>query len=165
MIEGRGIAVDAVVADFVAGAAERLILDADSAAEVIVVEGQGALGHPGYSGVTLGLMHGALPQALVLCTKLERRTIYGGHYDWVKIPPLDEVVRFHEDAMAWVCPEERVRVTAVACNTHGKSEEEARREVERAADVTGLPTTDPIRFSSAQLADAIVSLAGTAWRR
>ena len=72
MIEGRGIAVDAVVSDFVAGAAERLVLDADPSADVIVVEGQGALLHPGYSGVTLGLMHGALPQALILCTKPER---------------------------------------------------------------------------------------------
>jgi len=119
MIEGRGIAVDAVVSDFVAGAAERLVLDADPSADVIVVEGQGALLHPGYSGVTLGLMHGALPQALILCTKPERRTIYGGDYDWVEIPRLDVVVRLHEDAMAWVCPEERVRVAAVACNTPG----------------------------------------------
>ncbi len=160
MIEGRGIAVDAVVADFVAGAAERLILDADSAAEVIVVEGQGALGHPGYSGVTLGLMHGALPQALVLCTKPERRTIYGGHHDWVKIPPLDEVVRFHEDAMVWVYPEERARVVAVACNTHGKTEAKARLEVERAEELTGLPATDPIRFGSDELADALLPLVG-----
>ena len=81
MIEGRGIAVDAVVSDFVAGAAERLVLEADPSADVIVVEGQGALLHPGYSGVTLSLMHGALPQALILCTKPERRTIYGGDYD------------------------------------------------------------------------------------
>ena len=78
MIEGRGIAVDAVVSDFVAGAAERLVLEADPAADVAVVEGQGSLVHPAYSGVTLGLMHGALPQALILCTRPERRTIYGG---------------------------------------------------------------------------------------
>ncbi len=168
MIKGRGIAVDAVVSDFVAGAAECLVLDADPSADVIVVEGQGSLVHPGYSGVTLGLMHGALPQALVLCTKPERKTIYGGHHDWVKIPPLDEVVRLHEDAMAWVCPEERVRVVAVACNTHGMSEAEARREIRNAEELTGLPATDPIRFSAALLADVILPRARDArpgeWR-
>ncbi len=158
MIEGRGIAVDAVVADFVAGAAERLILDADPSADVVVVEGQGSLIHPGYSGVTLSLMHGALPQVLILCTKPERRTIYGGHHDWVEIPPLDEVVRLHEDAMAWVWPEERALVAAIACNTHGRTEDEARLEVERAEELTGLPATDPIRFGSAKLADALLSL-------
>jgi uncharacterized NAD-dependent epimerase/dehydratase family protein len=161
MIEGRGIAVDAVVADFVAGAAERLILDADPAADVIIVEGQGSLGHPGYSGVTLGLMHGALPQALVLCTKPDRRTIYGGHHDWVKIPPLDEVVRFHEDAMAWVYPEKRARVVAIACNTLGKTEAEARRQIGSAEELTGLPATDPIRFGSDKLADALLPLVRT----
>ncbi len=162
MIEGRGIAVDAVVSDFVAGAAERLILGADPAADVIVVEGQGALLHPGYSGVTLGLMHGALPQALILCTKPERGTIYGGDYDWVEIPPLDVVVRLHEDAMAWVRPSQGVRVVAIACNTHGQTEDEARREVDRAEELTGLPATDPIRFGPAKLADALLPLVKTA---
>lgn len=168
MVEGRGIAVDAVVADFVAGAAERLVLDAPESAEVIVVEGQGSLLHPGYSGVTLGLMHGALPHALVLCTKPERKTIYGGRHDWVKIPPLDDVVRLHEEAMAWVLPEAGVRVVAVACNTHGKPEAEARREVERARELTGLPVTDPIRFGAGELVEAVLPLAGGArpgeWR-
>ena len=156
MLEGRGIAVDAVVADFVAGAAERLVLDADPEADVIVLEGQGSLVHPGYSGVTLALMHGALPQALILCTKPDRKTIYGGHHDWVRIPPLDEVVRMHEDAMAWVWPEERVRVAAVACNTHGRPEEEARQEIRRAAALTVLPATDPIRYGPAKLVEAIL---------
>jgi uncharacterized NAD-dependent epimerase/dehydratase family protein len=157
MIEGRGIAVDAVVADFVAGAAECLVLDADPAADVIVVEGQGSLVHPGYSGVALSLMHGALPQVLILCTKPERKTIYGGNHDWVQVPPLDEVVRLHEDAMAWAWPEGRVRVAAVACNTYEKPEEEARREIRDAADLTGLPATDPIRCGPAKLVEAILA--------
>src|SRR5262249_12078775 len=68
MIADGGVAVDAVPADFVAGAAEALVLEAAGAgAEVVLVEGQGALQHPGYSGVTLALMHGACPKALVLC--------------------------------------------------------------------------------------------------
>lgn len=155
----------AVVADFIAGAAERLVLSADPAADVIVVEGQGSLVHPGYSGVTLGLMHGALPQALILCTRPGRTTIYGGHHDWVKVPPLDEVVSLHEEAMAWVCPEARVPVVAAACNTHGKTEAEARLDVERAEGLTGLPSTDPIRFGPAKLADALLPLVRVGERR
>ena len=76
----------------------------------------------------------------------------------MKIPPLADVVRLHEDAMAWVRSEERVRVVAVACNTHGKTEDEARREIGSAEELTGLPATDPIRFGSAKLAEAIQPL-------
>ena len=67
MIEGWGIAVDAVVADFIAGAAERLVLEGSQDADVVLVEGQGSINHPGYSGVTLGLLHGSCPDALILC--------------------------------------------------------------------------------------------------
>lgn len=158
LIAGKGIAVDAVVADFVAGAAERLVLDSPPDSDVIVVEGQGSLLHPGYSGVTLSLMHGVMPQALVLCTKPARTHIYGGEYDWVEIPPLDEVVRLYEDAMDWVSLDEPVSVAAIACNTHGQSEEEARQEIQRAEKLTGLPATDPIRFGASKLADAITAL-------
>lgn len=158
LIAGKGIAVDAVVADFVAGAAERLVLDSPPDSDVIVVEGQGSLLHPGYSGVTLSLMHGVMPQALVLCTKPARTHIYGGEYDWVAILPLDEVVRLYEDAMAWAYPDETVRVVAIALNTDGQPDREARSQVERAEDLTSLPATDPIRYGAAKLADALTAL-------
>ena len=157
-IEGRGIAVDAVVSDFVAGASERLVLECARDSEVVVVEGQGSLLHPGYSGVTLGLMHGSMPQAMVLCTKPQREHIYGGSYDWVEIPPLDRVVRLHEEAMAWACPRQPSRVVGLACNTHGQPEAEAREEIGRAEALTGLPATDPIRYGTANVADAILAL-------
>ena len=67
MIEGWGIAVDAVIADFVAGAAERLVLQGSEGADVVLVEGQGSINHPGYSAVTLGLLHGSCPDGLILC--------------------------------------------------------------------------------------------------
>src|SRR6266850_2345219 len=75
MIEGWGIAVDAVVADFIAGAAERLVLQGSSDADIVLVEGQGSINHPGYSGVTCGLLHGSCPDALILCHQASREYI------------------------------------------------------------------------------------------
>ena len=72
MIEGWGIAVDAVVADFIAGAAEWLVLEGSKDADIVLVEGQGSLNHPGYSGVTCGLLHGSCPDALILCHQATR---------------------------------------------------------------------------------------------
>ncbi|MGH3992246.1 MAG: DUF1611 domain-containing protein, partial [Pseudonocardiaceae bacterium] len=91
MIEGWGIAVDAVVADFIAGAAEWLTLEGSKNADVVLVEGQGSINHPGYSGVTLGLLHGSCPDALILCHQCSRE--YLGDYReaaWLRIPPLSE---------------------------------------------------------------------------
>ena len=94
-IAGWGIAVDAVVADFIAGAAERIVVEgAERGGRLLFVEGQGSLVHPLYSGVTLGLLHGAAPHALVLCHKAGETEIEGcpGH----PIPPLPELVELHE---------------------------------------------------------------------
>src|SRR5204862_342623 len=101
-IEGWGIAVDAVVADFIAGASEWLVLEAAKDADIILVEGQGSLIHPGYSGVTLGLLHGCCPDALILCHQATRQYIgdYHGREPWVKIPPLAELVGCYERAAA-----------------------------------------------------------------
>lgn len=170
LIAGRGIAVDAVVADFVAGAAERLTLEAAGEipplrgradagdgvrAEFVLVEGQGSLMHPGYSGVTLGLIHGTSPQAMVLCWMPSRDTIYGGDYDWVEIPPLEEVVRLYEEAASWARPPVPSRVVGVSACTYDLGEAEARRHVEEARERTGLPVTDPVRFGPGLLADAV----------
>ena len=155
LIAGQGIAVDAVVSDFVAGAAERLTLEAAGDADIVLVEGQGSLMHPGYSGVTLGLLHGTLPQAMILCAMPSRPTIYGGNYDWVKVPPLDEIARRYEDALAWAAPDTPGRVVGISLATYDIDEEEARRAVDEAKRVTGLPVTDPVRFGAAPLADAL----------
>src|SRR5207248_2981315 len=90
-IAGWGIAVDAVVSDFLAGAAERLVVDGAERGDLLWVEGQGALLHPLYSGVTLGLMHGSVPHVYVLCHEAGRTEIEGapGHHP---IPPLAELV-------------------------------------------------------------------------
>jgi uncharacterized NAD-dependent epimerase/dehydratase family protein len=154
-LEGWGIAVDAVVADFIAGAAEWLVLEAAKDADIILVEGQGSLIHPGYSGVTLGLLHGSCPDALILCHQASRGYIgdYHGREPWVKIPPLAELVEIYERAAA---PVRASTVIGICLNTYDLSEAEARAAVERAAHETGLPTTDPVRFDPAPLVDAIV---------
>jgi uncharacterized NAD-dependent epimerase/dehydratase family protein len=153
MIEGWGIAVDAVVADFIAGAAEWLTLEGAKNADVVLVEGQGSINHPGYSGVTLGLLHGSCPDALILCHQTTRQ--YIGDYReaaWLRIPPLTEYVRLYESIGAAVHP---TRVIGISLNTYDLSDVEARRACDQAQRETGLPATDPVRFDPAPLINAI----------
>jgi uncharacterized NAD-dependent epimerase/dehydratase family protein len=153
MIEGWGIAVDAVVADFIAGAAERLTLEGSKDADIVLVEGQGSINHPGYSGVTLGLLHGSCPDAMILCHQTSRQ--YIGDYReaaWLRIPPLQEYVRLYEAIGGAVHP---TRVIGISLNTYDLSDAEARDACERAQQETGLPATDPVRFDPAALIDAV----------
>jgi uncharacterized NAD-dependent epimerase/dehydratase family protein len=151
-IAGWGIAVDAVVADFLAGAAERLVVEgAERGGELLFVEGQGSLVHPMYSGVTLGLVHGAAPHAFVLCHRARATEIEGspGH----AIPPLPELVELHERASL---PRRKAAVACIALNTAAiESDEESREEIARAAEETGLPADDPVRFGAGPLLDAV----------
>ena len=149
-IEGWGIAVDAVVADFIAGAAERLTLDAAKAADIVLVEGQGSIIHPGYSGVTYGLIHGSLPHAMVMCAQPSRTTI--NNNPWLRIPPMPELIDLHERVLAPLRP---APVIAIALNTFDLPDEAARAAIARMADETGLPTTDPVRYDPAPVVDAI----------
>ena len=153
MIEGWGIAVDAVVSDFIAGAAERLVLQGAEDADVVLVEGQGSINHPGYSAVTLGLLHGSCPDALILCHQSSRE--YLGDYReaaWLRIPPLSEYIRWYESIGSAVHP---TRVIGISLNTYDLSEEAARRACEEATRETGLPATDPVRFSASPLLEAV----------
>ena len=126
-IAGWGIAVDAVVADFLAGAAERIVVEgAERGGKLLVVEGQGSLVHPLYSGVTLGLIHGAAPHAVVLCHKAGATEIEGcpGH----PIPPLGELVELHERVSL---PARKAKVAAIALNTAQSRRDGATRERSR----------------------------------
>ena len=154
-IEGWGIAVDAVVADFIAGAAEQLVLQGAKDNDIVLVEGQGSLIHPGYSGVTLGLLHGCCPDALILCHQVTRDYIgdYHGREPWVKIPSYVEMIDIYERAAHPVHP---TKVIGICLNTYDMDDAAAREAVARAAEETGLPATDPVRFDSAPLVDAIV---------
>lgn len=153
MIEGWGIAVDAVVADFVAGAAERLVLQGSEDADVVLVEGQGSINHPGYSAVTLGLLHGSCPDGLILCHQTTRE--YIGDYReaaWLRIPPLSQYIRLYESMGSTVHP---TRVIAISLNTYDMTEDAARQACEAATRETGLPATDPVRFDPAPLLNAV----------
>jgi uncharacterized NAD-dependent epimerase/dehydratase family protein len=153
MIEGWGIAVDAVIADFIAGAAERLVLEGSKNADVVLVEGQGSINHPGYSGVTLGLLHGSCPDAMILCHQSSRK--YIGDYReaaWLRIPPLSEYIQMYETIGAAVHP---TRVIGISLNTFDMNDLEARRACDQAENETGLPATDPVRFDPAPLVNAI----------
>lgn len=150
LIEGWGISVDAVIADFIAGASERLTLDAAKIAEIVMVEGQGSLVHPGYSGVTYGLMQGSLPHAMIMCAQPSRTAI--NNNPWVTIPPLPDFIALHERILEPLRPSKTI---AVALNTYDLSEQAARAAIARTEDETGLPATDPVRFDPAPLVDAI----------
>jgi uncharacterized NAD-dependent epimerase/dehydratase family protein len=155
-IAGWGIAVDAVVADFIAGAAERLVVEgAERGGELLWVEGQGALLHPVYSGVALGLYHGSAPHALVLCHEVGHDEIEGAGGGPHLIPPLAELVDLHERL---ALPARRARVAAVALNTRRVGEEDARAAIAAAEKETGLPADDPVRFGASRLVDAVLAV-------
>jgi uncharacterized NAD-dependent epimerase/dehydratase family protein len=151
-IAGWGIAVDAVVADFIAGASEQLVLEGvRRGGELLWVEGQGALIHPQYSGVTLGLYHGSAPQTLVLCHRVGDRFVEDDPR--FPIPPLAELVRLHEEAALIARP---AKVAAIALNTAALEEDDARAIVTDVELETGLPADDPVRFGAARIVDAVL---------
>jgi len=154
-IAGWGIAVDAVVSDFLAGAAERLVVEGhERGGELLWVEGQGSLLNPVYSGVTLGLYHGSVPHLLVLCHEVGRTEIEGAGGGPHPIPPLLDLVELHERVALPVRP---ARVVAVALNTRAVGDEEARAAIAAAEEETGLPADDPVRFGAAKLVDAVLA--------
>jgi uncharacterized NAD-dependent epimerase/dehydratase family protein len=150
LIAGGGVPADSVVSDFLGGAVEALVASLVAGADLVVVEGQGSIYHPGYAGVALGIMLGVLPDAMILCHHLGRRTIR--NYPRVAVPALSEAVGDHEAALARVKP---AAVIAVALNTLGTEEGTARREAERLHGELGLPVTDPVRWGPDALVEAV----------
>jgi uncharacterized NAD-dependent epimerase/dehydratase family protein len=166
-IAGEGIAVDAVVADFIAGAAEKMVCDAAETADYVIVEGQGALTHPGFSGVTLGLLHGAAPDLMVLCHDARRRAMKGYEEEGLPLRSLNECIAIYEDAASWRRPHgyPRARVVAIALNTAGQADDAARGWIEDAHLRTSLPAADPIREGAAgadRIAHAVIESADAA---
>ena len=152
-IAGWGIAVDAVIADFLAGAAERLVVEGvERGGKLLFVEGQGSLIHPMYSGVTLGLVHGSAPHALVLCHVPGTSEIDGAHGH--PMTRKTELVELYERMSL---PARPAVVACIALNTSLLDEQEAREAVRIAEEETGLPADDPVRFGSGKLLDAVLN--------
>jgi uncharacterized NAD-dependent epimerase/dehydratase family protein len=151
IIAGWGISVDAVVSDFVAGASEQLVLEAARREpDLILVEGQGSLGHPAYSGVTLGLLHGSCPDCLVLCADASSEEVVAG----VPRPAPARAARLYEEVAALIKP---APVVAVSLNTRGLGDAEAEEFVARVAEETGLPAADPFRGSASPILEAVLA--------
>jgi len=160
VIAGWGTSVDRVVCDFAPGAAEQLVLEgerrandaaggASDALALLVVEGQGAINHPAYAPVTLALLYGSAPDALVLVHIPSRSAIDG--YD-VPLLGYRELIRTYEALCAGVKP---ARVVAIALNTRELTDVAARAAIADATAQTGLPCDDVVRFGPFALYDAI----------
>jgi uncharacterized NAD-dependent epimerase/dehydratase family protein len=151
-IAGWGTAVDRVVIDFAAGAAEQLVLEGERRArDLLWVEGQGGINHPAYAPVTLALLFGAAPDALVLVHVPARTAIDG--YD-VPILGYRELIRSYEALCATVKP---ARVVAIALNTHGLDDAQAQAAIADARTQTGLPCDDVVRHGPNALYAAIAT--------
>lgn len=151
LISGHGIAVDGVPSDFVAGAAEKVVMDAAVGNEWVVLEGQGSLNHIGASGIALALLHGGLPHALVFCHRLglERTKVWD-----TPIIPIRELIRMNEELTRFVRP---AKVVAISLNSAGYSDEEFARHAGKLEDETGLMAVDACRGQGAgRLVDALV---------
>ncbi|MBO61141.1 MAG: hypothetical protein CMO63_04095 [Verrucomicrobiales bacterium] len=152
LIEGDGCAVDSVVSDFIGGATERLVLAAQQH-EAIVVEGQGSLANPRYSGVTMGLLHGCLPDGLVMCYEAGRAEVVG--LEPMPLPPLKEVVASY---LAVANLHHPCRFIGVAINSRLLSDDEYRREKDSVQEQLNLPAWDVVREGSDGLAGEALKL-------
>lgn len=149
LIAGGGVTLDRIPGDFMAGFVEKLVLEAEEA-ELLFVEGQGCLLHPAYSGVTLALLHGSLPDAMILVHHAGRTRIRNQD---AAIPPLADWVRRYEDALAPLHPS---RVVGIAVNPYGLTPEQAADVIHTAEAETGLPAVDVVADGADRLLDALI---------
>lgn len=151
-IFGEGVPIDSIIGDFMSGTIEGFLIEKSKTYNLLCVEGQGTIVHPGYSGVSLALIHGCLPDAMILCHHPGREKIKSYQ---IKIPPLTEMIRLHEDLARPVKP---CKVVGLSLNTQGLSEQQARSEIEEVEGQTGLPAIDPLRFGCEKLIRELESL-------
>ncbi len=153
MIEGSGIPIDCVVADFINGAAEKLVLQ-NQHHDFMVIEGQASLVQPRYSAVTLGLLHGCVPHGLVMCLEMGRTEVYGMEH--LTIPPLKDIIALYEQAAD---PRFPSKVIGIAMNTKYITDTALiKDERQRLRDELGLPVCDVIRHGPDELVRAVDDL-------
>ncbi|MCC2111292.1 MAG: DUF1611 domain-containing protein [Hyphomicrobiales bacterium] len=151
LIAGRGVAIDAVIADFISGAAEWLSPAADPH-HWDVIEGQGSLFHPSFAGVSLGLLHGSQPDAFVVCHEPTRKTMRGVE---APIPAIADVIEATIAAGRLTNPD--IRCVGIALNTAALSDDEARTLIDSTSAKYNLPTCDPMRFGAPVIVERIIS--------
>lgn len=149
-ISGRGVAIDAVVADFISGAVEWLSPEADPR-HWDLIEGQGSLFHPSFAGVSLGLLHGAQPDAFVVCHEPTRTTMRGVRHP---LPTIQDVIDLTVQCGRLTNP--GIRCVGIAVNTEALAESDARAYLADCAATHGLPATDPVRFGVDGIVDRLV---------
>jgi uncharacterized NAD-dependent epimerase/dehydratase family protein len=152
IVEGDGCPIDCVVSDFVSGAAERLVL-ANQRRDILLIEGQGAISHPRYSAVTLGLLHGCAPHAMILCYEAGRTAVIGMPH--IPLQPLGMLRKIYEMMAGLVCPS---RVIGVAVNSRRLSDAQATAERERVRNELGLPVCDVLRDGASELTNAVLRM-------
>ena len=151
MIEGRGISIDAVPGDFMAGACEKMILDYGQSEDYIFVEGQGSLSHLGYSNTSLALLHGSLPTHLVLCHDPSRKHIKDTPFP---MPTIERTIEVNEMI---VPPFRKAKVCGISLNTSSMNEVSARKIIDEYEKKYALPTTDAMRFGVKNILDGIIN--------
>jgi uncharacterized NAD-dependent epimerase/dehydratase family protein len=150
LIRGRGIAVDSIISDYIAGCIEREIDQSEREGyDYAFIEGQGAITHMGYSGVTLGLLHGTMPDAMILCHQPTRHVDDYG----LPLPRLPELVALHEGLVKFFHP---AKVVGIGLNSIGLTDEESRKAADAIERETGLPAIDSFRFGGGKLTDALL---------
>ncbi|MEM8946578.1 MAG: DUF1611 domain-containing protein [Planctomycetota bacterium] len=152
LIEGDGAPIDCVVADFVSGAVEKLLL-ANQHHEVMVIEGQGSLAHPRYSGVTLSLLHGCMPHGMIMCYEVGRKNVNGMEH--IPLQSLPKLIETYEMMANLMGPS---KVIGVAMNSSFVTAGEADAEREKVRRELGLPVCDVIRHGSDELVEAIQAM-------
>ncbi|MCC9597530.1 MULTISPECIES: NAD-dependent epimerase/dehydratase family protein [unclassified Rubrivivax] len=150
-ISGHGVAIDAVVADFVSGAVEWLA-PAAAPGQWDLIEGQGSLFHPSFAGVSLGLLHGAQPDAFVVCHEPTRRTMRGVKHP---LPTIAEVIELTVRCGRLTNP--AIRPVGIAINTRALDDAAARELLAALASEHGLPATDPVRYGVDGLVDRLLA--------
>jgi uncharacterized NAD-dependent epimerase/dehydratase family protein len=150
MIAGFGISIDACAGDFMSGACEKLLLDHGKNADYIFVEGQGSIFHLGYSGVTLGMLHGFLPTHMILCHDPTRLNAKDSDYP---LPSIKDVIKGYEEITPFF---RKAKVVGIALNLTKYNEKDSIDIIKKYENETGLPVTDPLKFGVKNLLDAIL---------
>lgn len=150
LLGGYGVAVDAVVSDFVAGTIEAEVDKAVSNHDIVIVEGQGSVTHMAYSGVTVGLLHGCMPEMILMCHEPDREV---DTFDYPMIP-FDTILDLY---LHLVEPFRSTELVGISLMTHQFDEEKAADKVWEYEERFQVPTTDPVRYSMSVIAENVIS--------